>query len=463
MSKKHIPDTGITRRDLLKYSLFTALAGGLSSSFWLGGCEKHFRSKKPDIVFILIDTLRADHLPTYGYEVNTAPTIQSLARNGVVFERVISPSSWTKTSMASIMTSLNPSQHGVFGVKDTLPAEFPTLAERLRIGGYHTIGINTNPWLKHRFGFQVGFDVYQTHPIARGPDVFTDAWNVNNNALDILSKRKQDRPFFLYLHYMDVHAPYRPRPQFFSAKPLTIPELGVVPDGKLDILYRKKGLKGAAVQKRIIDLYNGTIRTIDAAINDLLKNLHDVGLFENTIFIITSDHGESFREHGTTEHGFNLYPEVYEVPLIFFCPKLLPAGVRIEAQVRSIDIAPTLLTHVGLDVPESFAGESLLPMKNDAIQNRIALSAVGLNDNIPDLSYAAVVSHEHMYVHEKIHNSVEFYDLLSDPGAKNNLGKSHPKAGFYSKLEDNTDRKTTEQAELDQETINQLKSLGYLQ
>ncbi len=462
MSKKHPSSSnGITRRTLLKFGLYSTLLGGVPSSLVLNSCS--YGIKKPNIVFILIDTLRADHLPTYGYKVNTAPNIQRLADNGVVFERVISPSSWTKTSMASIMTGVNPAQLGVLGIKDKLPGNVKTIAECLHSAGYYTIGVNTNPWLKRRFGFHAGFDIYQTHASSHRSDNFSNASNVNNKALDILSENNQDKPFFLYLHYMDVHAPYRPSPQFFSKKPLIFPKIGPVPDDILEFLYRKKGLRGSAVQQRILDLYDGTILTVDAAINNLLENLQHMDLFENTIFVITADHGESFAEHGTTEHGFNLYPEVYEVPLIFFSPKHFPTGIRIGAQVRSIDIAPTLLTHLGLNVPESFAGNPLLPMKNDAVQNRIALSAVGLNDNIPDLNYAAVVSRDHLYVHEKINNIIEFYDLSSDPVTKNNLGKSHPKAAFYAKLEDDTSKKTTEKTELDQQTINQLKSLGYLQ
>ena len=163
MSIKQISKNNLTRRCLLKNALFGG-AASLSPAFWLSGCSKNKYGKKPNIVFILLDTLRADHLPTYGYKSDIAPYIHQLAQQGVVFERVIAPSSWTKTSMASIITSRDVPDHGVQRFKDILPSELTTLAEGLSTNGYHTIGINTNPWLTKLFGFESGFDIYRQRP-----------------------------------------------------------------------------------------------------------------------------------------------------------------------------------------------------------------------------------------------------------------------------------------------------------
>ncbi len=317
---------GLTRRELLKCGLYGASAAYLLGNLWINGGTGKRRKEKPDVVFILVDTLRADHLPSYGYKINTAPNIQRLAEGAVLFERVISPSSWTKTSMASILTSQNPSRHGVRGVKDMLPEQFTTMAEVFANNGYHTIGINSNPWLKSKFGFDVGFKSYETLLFLKDGG-WTDALEVNAAAVAALTQCPQEKPFFLYVHYMDVHDPYRPKSPFYSASPLTIPGHGVIPDIELERLYCDKGFDAPGVRDRVMELYNGGIRTVDAGIGQLLKEMKRMGRLENTISVITSDHGEAFREHGTTKHGKNLYPEVYEVPLIFSWPGHLPSGV----------------------------------------------------------------------------------------------------------------------------------------
>jgi arylsulfatase A-like enzyme len=413
----------------------------------------------------MVDTLRADHMPNYGYKYNTTPNLQKLSKKAVLFKRVIAPSSWTKTSMASIMTSQNPSQHGVRGINDVLPDDLITITEGLSGHGYQTVGVNTNPWLEPKFGFHAGFDIYESIPFVRNnlEREFCDAWRVNQKAMELLAQCSQDKPVFLYLHYMDVHRPYRPKPPYFSGGPLTIPGHGTISNEELDYRYARKGLRGPMVQKRIIELYDGEIRTIDAALEELLDDLGKKPGFENTIFVITSDHGEAFNEHGKILHGNSLYPEVYEVPMIFFWPGGLSGGQEIDVQVSSIDIAPTLFKLAELPVPKSFHGEALLPMKRGSIKERIALSAVGLNDAIPNLDYIAVVSSEYLYIREKINNKIEFYDLQSDPRAHNNLGPSHPKVAFYAKFEGSSINHTIEQAELDQKTIEKLKSFGYLQ
>ena len=148
--------------------------------------------------------------------------------------------------------------------------------------------------------------------------------------------------------------------------------------------------------------------------------------------------------------------------MIFHAPDILPSGRWIKPQVRLIDIAPTIFELANVRMPEDFEGRSLLPMDNKAITPRIATGAVGLNDLIPDLDYTTVVSEEYLYIREKNNNKVEFYDLRSDPAALKNLGKSHPKAALFARLEDSESARSSEQTELDAETIRQLESLGYL-
>ena len=146
---------------LIRRCVGSAILAGILAGYSTACSWSESQGTPPNIVLVVIDTLRADHLDSYGYPHSTAPTLEAVARQGVLFERVIAPSSWTKTSMASIVTSREPDGHGVRRVSDVLPGELITLAEVLSAAGYHTIGINTNPWLLPRFGFRAGFDVYE--------------------------------------------------------------------------------------------------------------------------------------------------------------------------------------------------------------------------------------------------------------------------------------------------------------
>jgi arylsulfatase A-like enzyme len=407
-------------------------------------------------VLIVVDTLRSDHLPSYGYPRATAPRLAELADQGLLFERVIAPSSWTKTSMASIMTGLNPDRHAVRGVEDVLSDALPTLATAFSDAGYATLGVNTNPWLEPSFGFSRGFDLYETR-------VFSPASEVNRIALSHLREQRQT-PFLLYVHYMDVHAPYRFREARLEGRPLVLPGRGAVADETLEHAYRKQGLQGPGVQERVLQLYDAGIRVADDAIAELLDALGREGALENAIVVVTSDHGEAFREHGSTEHGRNLYPEVYEVPLIISWPGRLPAGTRIRSQARSVDLAPTLLQLAGLPIPSDVDGSALLPLDAAPAEDRVAVAAVGLNDYIPDLDYVAVVSPERLYIRERRSGKVEFYDLERDPDARNNLGASHPEAERYSLLHGPGPQsgESEPRTRLDEATRESLKALGYL-
>jgi arylsulfatase A-like enzyme len=447
-----------TRRAVLKHSL--SAVASLSTGLWLSGCGRKAPRDAPNVVFLLIDALRADHLPCYGYKPEVAPNIDALASRAMLFKRVIAPSSWTKTSMASIMTGRGPWRHGVKGVKDTLPAELTTMAEAFSKNGYHTIGVNTNPWLKPMFGFDAGFDHYTTLDFSAG---FADAFDVNNSAMQAISARPASKPAFVYLHYMDVHAPYTPEPPYFNQPPIGIQGGGTLPDNRLEFMYRKQGLRGPVAQQRVIDLYDGEIRTVDAAVAEFIDKLQNIRGFENTLYVITSDHGESFLEHGTTEHGWNLYPEVYEVPLLLIWKEHLSAGQEISAQVRSIDIPPTLFALSGIPKPESFDGKAIITPTDRNVKDRMASCEVGTNDYVPDKDYVAVVSKEYLYVREKTENNTEFYDLKADPGALKDLGQNHPQYEFYAALEPKSHgAKSTAQTELDEQTRQQLESLGYL-
>lgn len=410
----------------------------------------------PDIVLIVIDTLRADSLPPYRAPRENAPNLAAFAQGGVVFERVIAPSSWTKTSMASLLTGTNPGRHGVRGIEHALPVEIPTLARMLRDAGYRTLAVQTNPWLRARFGFDEGFDRYAFVS-------FGAAEKVNERALTLLDEAGRDHPIFLYLHYMDVHAPYRPGPRWFHEPALEVAGRGPVADDELETLYRRQELRGPELDRRVRALYEAELRQLDDALGRLFESFRKQGMLERAIVVVTSDHGEAFGEHGQVTHGRTFYPEVYAVPLFVRGPGTAPAGTRIDAQVRSIDIAPTILALVGLPIPPSVQGEALLPMEPGAIRPRVAHGAVGLNDQAPDRDYTAVVGDDRLYILERLSGAVEFYDLRADPGALHNLGLNSPEAANLAGLVDeDTPAAVPGRAALDSATREQLESLGYL-
>ena len=195
---------------------------------------------------------------------------------------------------------------------------------------------------------------------------------------------------------------------------------------------------------------------------ELFERLRAEGFLADSVTVVTSDHGEAFREHGTVEHGSNLYPEVTGVPLVFAGEGRVPSGLRVRTQVRSIDVAPTLLGLAGLDVPEGIDGETLLPMDGDALLDRVAIAAVGLNDFAPDRDYVSVTTRDHFYVRDRRSGAVEFYDLRVDPGALEDLGADHPEAARLSSLVPAESDANAQRTALDPATREQLRALGYL-
>ena len=318
--------------------------GGL----WLGlaaavagpGCA---RKREPvplrNLVLIVIDTLRQDHLRAYGYSRETGPTFTRLASEGVLWDGV-SPTSWTKPAVASILTGLHPLRHQTFANADVLPDGASTLAERLRSRGYTTLGITANGWLSRRAGFAQGFGAYYSmlDDLHHGP--FSTADEVNAELLPRL--KGLSAPFFLFVHYLDPHAPYDPD-RDHAGRPLAARlaarkgGIGILELRMNDVLRRPPQLLEDAT-----DLYDGEIRRADDAIGGLLRELRRLGFAAGTLTVVTSDHGEEMQEHGRMGHGQTLYEEVVRVPLLLHAPGVLPAGARFPT-ASLLDVTPTIL------------------------------------------------------------------------------------------------------------------------
>jgi len=321
----------------------------------------------PNLVLIVVDTLRADYTTPYGFTDDTSPELARWADRGVLFERVRAQSSWTKMSMASLFTSLWPRSHGIREAQDGLADEAVTLAEVLKDAGYATYGVQTNGWLHQSFGFHQGFDRYM-FPQTGGDrrlghaSLWPHADRVVEEAERLIEAHDRDRPFFLYLHFMDVHE-YAAPPHF----------------------------KTFGTDDR--SAYLAAIRWVDDAVERVRAQLDDARVLGRTLIVFAADHGETFGEHGVHGHARNVLTPVVSVPLVFRFPFPVEPPVRVTTQVRNVDVAPTLLELAGVRIPEDFEGRSLVPLVSGAqvAPDRSSYAALGV-PLFPDASVQTAVS-----------------------------------------------------------------------
>lgn len=312
--------------------------------------------KKPNVVFIIIDTLRADKLGSYGVGLPLSPELDSLAQQGVLYERVISQSSWTRPSIGSMLTSIQPRILGIFKEQwDKLGDQFVTLAETLKENGYYTIGVTANPNINSFFNFNQGFNIYIDSDVVfpwmdkvegkraatktNRPKPATDIFRI---ALEQLEQHKGDLPIYLQINIMDVHAWHRMRPENIDA----------------DLRDQKDAR------------YLQTVRVASREVGKFVEAVKNLPGLENTLFVITSDHGEGLSDHPavpkSTKHGNLLYESHVIVPLILYNsvdPDL--TGKRISQPVRQLELMPTILDYLGIKPPTGVEGVSTLPAIKD--------------------------------------------------------------------------------------------------
>lgn len=322
--------------------------------------------QRPNILLVTVDTLRSDRLSCYGNERATSPALDRFSREAVLFQRMISNSPWTLPAMSSLFTGRLPSALGMGGGPARLPAAVPTLATSLAEQGYLTRAIATNPWLKRDFGFHRGFSAfthleeggvssYQLkrmfwHRLFCGGRVDEEskdrirADQVTQRALQWLNRVPvQGQPFFLWLHYMDPHEPYSPKP----APPAGIYRGRFLRSSGLVRTILGGGLLDPADLNRLQLLYDEEILTFDRQLGRLVSLLRQRGLLDRTVVVITADHGEEFLEHGGLGHGHTLHDELLRVPLLVRLPGGIQGVAPWETEMQLIDICPTLLTLAG--------------------------------------------------------------------------------------------------------------------
>ncbi len=327
--------------------------------------------KGPSVILIMVDTLRADHLSCYG-AANATPAIDGLAADGTRFAHAYSQASWTRPSVATILTSLYPSSHRAIHKSDVLPDAVVTMPEVLQGGGYATVGFANNINVAPLFGFAQGFGeyvflepefffgatesaaqltIYNQLRLMRERYVSQKKWVENYyQPADVVTKRGlewigahgKERPFFMFLHYMEPHDPYFIHPYNGEAYARVA---NPNPDPSLADKYRAA--------------YDGAIRFLDGELAHLFDDLKAKGMYDDVVIVLTADHGEEFHEHGGWWHGTTLYDEQLAVPLIVKPARGGAKGVVADAMVSSVDVAPTIIAAAGLKAPEQMVGKAL--------------------------------------------------------------------------------------------------------
>jgi arylsulfatase A-like enzyme len=405
----------------------------------------------PNILVIVVDTLRADHLSTHGYRRPTSPNLERIAQQGVLFENAFATSSWTLPSHVSLLTGRYPHEHG--GETGRYEGRYPIIAEVLRNRGYRTGAFSANMFFFCRpMGFGPGFIHFEDffHSVADmvartlygrkfnqvvlQPLGFEDiparklAVDVNRALLRWID-RDAGKPFFAFLNYFDTHDPYLP-PQPYRSRFSRLRN----PGGILNsfVLRDNPHMTPEQLQGEI-DAYDGAIAYTDYQIGQLMEELGKRGLDGNTLVVITSDHGESLGEHGLFLHRNALYQELIRVPLIFWWPGRVPAGVRVEQPVTNAALPATLTELLGMAEQGTFPGPALAQLwrtpatRSDWPYPLAELAQWPFELAKQNPSYygwmKSLVSSQWQYVvHEKF--GEELYDLAKDPGELNNLART---------------------------------------
>jgi arylsulfatase A-like enzyme len=394
---------------------------------------------RPNVLFILVDTLRYDHLTPYGYERDTSPEIQRLlADAGTVMEDAYSQAPWTLPSAVSYMTSRDPGELlGEDPAAFAIPGEVTSLGEAMQDLGYRTAAFYANPTLHQGNGFARGFDAFYSPEGFRTLSHHAD--ELNGRAIPWL-RAHSDGPFFLYVHYIDPHDPYM-NPDVVDGRSPYFEDPGGVNGEWVHGIYTGR-LQVEDLEREIrhlTALYDTEIRYVDRAIGELLASLPEEAL-ANTLVVLTADHGEELYDHGYWKHGHTLYEDQIHVPLLWRWDGRIPAGRRLAGTVRLVDVAPTLVAAAGGEPPPAWDGVSLLPaLTGEEPLPRLAAFAQHLQ--VGPLRAASVLDgkklvlfnreeaftpqdplQSHIYETDMARlERRELYDLKRDPGERENL------------------------------------------
>jgi arylsulfatase A-like enzyme len=444
----------------------------------------------PNVVMIVVDAMRSDHLSAYGYQRDTSPNMKKLADSGVRFDRAYSQGNRTAISMPALFTSMYPASNGAVGFQDRmtpLPEERKTIAEILQDRGYVTAGMMSNIYLKSAYQLDQGLDrteefnnvrfrfsVYrmllllglvEKPAYARGES--PNGNEVTDAAIQWLDRIPKDAPYFLFVHYMDVHHKYRP-PAAHEKLFRSSPEVSSIDPDSLFQKTKKLIAEAPPIDisdaelQRLKDLYDASIHYADSEIGRLVSALEARDGARDTVVLLTADHGDEFMEHGSIYHVNLVNQELLRVPLIVWDSEHRFGPRRVEGMARHIDVLPTIAELCGATVPQGAEGTSLVPLMD------------GSTDEVAHVSYAegdfctAVIYDQWKVMHVDTSDVYTLYDLAHDPDGLVDVSGRYPEEfdSLKTMLDDYMARaavmKRRERKMATEETIRQLRALGYV-
>ena len=391
----------------------------LAAAAGMPGCTHDAGPSQPDVILVVVDTLRADRLGCYGHDGETSPNIDRFAEDALLFENALSHASDTLLSCAAMMSGYLPHETKIIG-RDDLPREVPTLAETLQANGYETAAVVSNWVLREGQGFEQGFETFdsemrQTELVRQFPERIAEF--TTDRAIEILN-RPRDRPLFLWVHYQDPHGPYTPPESF-------VREDGGETRGPVPFNPSVSGRGGIPMYQRLEDhadpgyytaRYDGEIRYADDEFGRLLEALEATGRAGNAVTVFTADHGEGMGEHDYYfAHGEYVYQGQIHVPLIVRQGEHL-RGRRYEF-VQHVDLVPTILGLLGLPAPESLRGADLMAGA-PAERSIVSLTRTPLVNGESKIS---LVRDGLKLVYTPKYRAVQLYDLVADPREERSL------------------------------------------
>lgn len=429
------------------------------------GADGESGRSQPNVLIVLIDALRSDHLGVYGYPLPTSPEIDAFSAEATVFERAFSHSTWTKPSLATLFTSVYPDQHGLGRVgfedaagfqTDVLPGALETLAERFSEAGYRTGSIGTNVHIQKKTGFAQGFDHFFHERMVT-------AFEVNELLKEWLDSSDQSTPFFAYAHYMDVHFPYK---QSLPGEKGRFGNIRTRPPApthwtRVDEWAAKH--LNAENLAALVARYDTEIAYVDAAFGELVDWLRRAGRLEDTVVLLIADHGEGFNEHGELQHGFAPYVEVTSIPFVLRLPSAdAVEGGRQGSVVGIVDVLPTLLDLAGIEPPAAAEGRSLMPLlEGEALRERpVYIEGAGAR-GLRSSTHTLLARSE---------GASECFDLRVDPAEESPLAEPWPNeclrlaagvetlVGQFHLLTEGDEATVT----LEESEVEALRALGYL-
>ena len=429
-----------------------------------------------NVVVVLVDTLRASKLKVWNPESRVrTPVLEQLATESVVFERGQSTENWTKPAVGAILTGLHPIDHGARTQAHVLSDDALMISEHFKANGFATGGFIANGYISDRFGFDQGWDQYRNFI---RENTSSEAENVFDTAANWAIEHKDER-FFLYVHTIDPHVPYDPEDEFVSmydSRPNYDGQVRPRMTGEL-LANAKKNPPTVTFSpsdvRRLEALHDGEITQHDRHMGNFIQRLKDAGIWDNTVFVFVSDHGEEFNEHGSWGHGHSIYQELLHVPFMLRAPGVSPG--RVSTTVSTMDLGPTVLQLAGVEAMPSVSARSLVPLLYG--QPRVG-PEVAMSEFLDERRVVTAGTWK-FFVRGNLTHSM--FDLAADPGERNQLDvNDHPIAGRFLRTmqgqflgsadrsnwlaAEQTARQRLESgdAQMDDELQQQLRELGYL-